>query len=193
MYAPMGQNASGDLREYMRTTQLRISKRASCLDHASLRRVLGHYATGVAILTVVSRSGFHIGITVNSFTSVSLKPPLVSVCLGKFLISLTEIRSASAFNVNILCRGQEHLSSQFSRPGAEKWDGVTFGIADNGARTIEPNLAVLECGRHKIVSAGDHCILLGRVERCHVNSVKEPLVFYRGQYRTLMQMAAGHE
>jgi flavin reductase (DIM6/NTAB) family NADH-FMN oxidoreductase RutF len=161
-------------------------------DGVHFRRALGHYATGVAILTAVTRSGEHLGITVNSFSSASLEPPLVSVCLGEFLASLRQIRAAKAFNISILCSGQEALSVQFARSGAEKWRGVRYGVASNGVRIVEPNLAVLECSRYRVYPAGDHHILLGRVERFSVNGIQEPLLFYRGEYRTLTA-AAGSE
>src|SRR5262249_25508040 len=149
-----------------------------------------HYATGVAILTAVTQAGEHLGITVNSFTSVSLDPPLVSVCLGKLLASLRRIKAARCFNINILCRGQEALSAQFARAGTEKWQGVCYEVARNGVRTVRPNLAVLECSRYRVYPAGDHHILLGRVEFVHINAVEEPLLFYRGEYRTLTDAAS---
>lgn len=158
-------------------------------DGLHFRRALGHYATGVAILTTVTRAGEHLGITVNSFSSVSLAPPLISVCLGQFLASLPGIKSAKAFNISILCRGQESLSALFARSGAAKWRGVRYGIASNGARIVEPNLAVLECSRYRSYRVGDHHILIGRVERFSVNGIQEPLLFYRGEYRTLTTSA----
>lgn len=185
MYGDMAQRASrGEVSLSHELSRPRSSS-DKCFDSTLFRRALGHYATGVAVLTAVTRTGEHLGVTVNSFSSVSLNPPLISVCLGKFLCSLHAIKAARAFNVNILCRGQEALSAQFARRGAEKWSGVRFEIARNGVRTVEPNLAVLECSRYRVYPAGDHHILLGRVEYFRLNGIEEPLLFYRGQYRTL--------
>jgi len=151
-------------------------------DQLSYRRALGCYPTGVAVVTAVTPAGDHVGITINSFTSVSLEPPLISICLGKHLARFEALTSSDAFNLNILREDQSELSAQFAGDGRDKWRGVQFRIGQYGTRILEPHLALLECERHLNYRAGDHDIVIGRVHTFHHDAGAAPLLFYRGAY-----------
>jgi len=157
-------------------------KETTEFDSISYRRALGCYPTGVAVMTAVTPAGDHVGITVNSFASVSLEPPLISICLGKHLSRFEALISAHVFSLNILREDQSELSSQFAGNGRGKWLGVRFRIGHNGTRILEPNLALLECQRHHNYRAGDHDIVIGRVFAFHYDRGAAPLLFYRGAY-----------
>jgi flavin reductase (DIM6/NTAB) family NADH-FMN oxidoreductase RutF len=162
-------------------------------DPVSYRRALGCYPTGVAVMTAITPAGDHVGITVNSFTSVSLEPPLVSICLGKHLARFESLTSADVFNLNILREDQSDLSSQFAGSGREKWLGVRFRIGGNGIRILEPNLALLECERHHNYRAGDHDIVIARVRGFHHDGGAAPLLFYRGAYHRVTRSETSGE
>jgi flavin reductase (DIM6/NTAB) family NADH-FMN oxidoreductase RutF len=151
-------------------------------DQLSYRRALGCYPTGVAVVTALTPAGDHVGITINSFTSVSLEPPLISICLGKHLARFEALVSAEVFNLNILREDQSELSAQFAGNGRDKWLGVQFRSGHKGTRILEPNLALLACERQHNYRAGDHDIVIGRVRAFHHDGGAAPLLFYRGGY-----------
>jgi flavin reductase (DIM6/NTAB) family NADH-FMN oxidoreductase RutF len=157
------------------------------LDTRSLRNVLGCYATGVAILTTRSAAGENIGVTINSFSSVSLDPPLILFSLLNSAVNLTHFQQAAAFNVNILSHQQESLSNMFARPSTANWEEVVFTAAENGCALLDGSLAQMECSTHQELDGGDHRIFLGRVQRFHLKSDADPLLFYRGRYGTYMR------
>ena len=159
----------------------------TCFDARAYRSALSCYATGVAVLTAVTPSGDHLGITVNSLTSVSLDPPLVSLCLGRHLARFEALTKAELFNLNVLRADQAGLSAQFAGNGRDKWDGVKFGLARNGIRVLDSHLALLECRRYESYRAGDHDILIGLVERFQHDGAGSPLLFYRGRYHGLRE------
>lgn len=154
-------------------------------DARSYRNALACYATGVAVLTAATVDGDHLGITVNSLASVSLEPPLVSLCLGRHLARFEVLTKVERFNLNVLRADQAGLSAQFAGDGRNKWNGVKFGLTGNGIRALDSNLALLECRRYQSYSAGDHDILIGLVERFHHDGAGRPLLFYRGRYHSL--------
>src|SRR5207302_1108867 len=102
------------------------------LDGRALRNALGHYATGVTIVTTRTPDGAHTGVTVNSFTSVSLEPPLVLFCLATRSSLLTAFEQASHFTINVLAQGQQALSNRFAKPSTNKWDGMKFTCGAHG-------------------------------------------------------------
>lgn len=154
------------------------------IDTKALRQVLGCYATGIAVITTRSVEGRHVGITVNSFTSVSLNPPLVLFSLGRNANALRSFQWASEFAVNILAQQQKAVSDVFAKPSSACWDNVEFSVADNGCALIANSLAHLECSKKGELDGGDHVILLGEVSRYQVHSPADPLLFYRGAYGT---------
>ena len=149
----------------------------SSLDY---RRVLGSFATGIAVVTVPMRDAPPVGVTVNSFTAVSLDPPLVSFCLSRDSDRFGQFVAADEFTVNILNENQEHLSAVFAR---------ALGDVDSrdrpSALRLPGCLAHVDCRRHAIVDAGDHVILVGAVVDLAAAATGRPLLFFRGRYERL--------
>jgi flavin reductase (DIM6/NTAB) family NADH-FMN oxidoreductase RutF len=151
-------------------------------DPRDLRRALGQYATGVTVITARAPDGRKIGVTANSFTSVSMDPPLVSWCPASKAPSLPDLTAATHFAVNVLAADQHDLSRQFSTPAEDKFAGVatTEGIA--GVPLIDDAIAHFQCRTVQRVEAGDHIIFLGEIEQYDAD-LGEPLVFHSGSYR----------
>ncbi|MGW4210840.1 flavin reductase family protein [Lentzea sp. NPDC004789] len=152
------------------------------IDSRQLRDVLGHFATGVAVVTSAGESG-HVGMTVNSFTSVSLSPPLVLVCAKHGSATGQDIERTGTFAVNVLCREQEALSQQFCGPADRRFDGLPVRCGVSGAPILRSALAYLDCGLEQTIDLGDHRVLVGRVLDAGASAGEEPLVFFRGEYR----------
>ncbi|MCR9070154.1 MAG: flavin reductase family protein [Alphaproteobacteria bacterium] len=149
------------------------------------RAVLGRYATGVTVVTTRAPGGQPVGLTVNSFTSVSLEPPLVLFCLDRDAGSLPAFEAANGFAVNILGVGQEAVSNRFADPQAAKFAEDGFAEWSTGAPILADALAALDCGVHARYDGGDHIILVGRVHRLAVLSDGDPLIYWCGSYRKL--------
>lgn len=155
------------------------------IDPSAFRAVLGRYATGVAVVTTRGGDGRPCGLTVNSFTSVSLEPPLVLFCLDRDAGSGPAFAANDCFAVNILEAGQAALSARFADPVAARFvdDGTT--VWETGAPILTAALAALDCRVHGRHDGGDHVILVGRVLRAEVIRDGAPLVYWRGGYRGL--------
>lgn len=154
------------------------------IEKNELRRIMGHFATGVTVITTASKAGQLFGLTANAFTSVSLVPPLCLVCVDKNAESYLAFQELGSFTVNILADDQEELSRRFAVSGGDKFTGVAYRLGANGAPILQNVLGYLEC---KIISAhegGDHTMYLGEVEQAETREGK-PLLFYRGGYRSL--------
>jgi len=147
-----------------------------------LRRTLGSFATGVTIVTTHSHeTGQPIGLTANSFTSVSMDPPLVLWCLAKKSANLAVFMQAQAYAINILAHQQHHLCRQFSDPRvADRFAGVSWETGDSGVPVLSDCLARLECAAWDTQDAGDHIIFIGRVTNL-ASREGEPLVFSAGK------------
>ncbi len=158
---------------------------------ALLRRTMGHFATGVTVVTAIDHDGSAFGTTANSVTSVSLDPPLLLVCLRHESETLAAIRDAGRFGVNMLRADQRHLSDGFARPSdAITWRGVRHRVRE-GVVVLDDALATLECTLHDTLDGGDHAIVVGRVTAAdHADDGHEPLLFYRGAYTALEHGAA---
>lgn len=152
------------------------------------RSALGLFPTGVTVVTALSPAGSRIGITVNSFTSVSLDPPLILFNLARDLWSLGDLLEAGSFVVNVLTAEQVETSSSFARAATDKWTSAACRVAPSGNPILIPHLAYFECVRHAVYEAGDHVIFLGRVATFEINEQETPLVFFRGQYRSLQPL-----
>ena len=146
-----------------------------------LRKALGCYPTGVIVVTTLGDNGSPVGITVNSFSSVSLDPPLILWSIALTAPSLGAFRTHSGFTINILSEEQKALGLQFARPSENKFEGVDWhkGYADTPV--INNSLAVLQCKTYRRYEGGDHEIHLGEVQKINFND-QEPLVFHRGQF-----------
>ena len=149
------------------------------------RSALGCFATGVTVITAVGPRGELLGNTVNSFSSVSLDPPLVLWCMGRHAQSLNAHLSTDHFAVNILSEGQQELSHRFAQAGINKWDGVERETWVSGCPILKGASAVFECRTKHTYMGGDHVILVGEVINAAYDAATTPLVFYRGKYRAL--------
>ncbi|MFF0018055.1 flavin reductase family protein [Streptomyces sp. NPDC005374] len=157
------------------------------IDPRTLRGVLGRFATGVVVVTTRTDDGLAIGMTVNSFCSVSLEPPLVLFCVSRASQLHPLFTGASHFAVNVLSEAQRKVSLSFARPGRDRFKDLTPDTGRLGAPVLPDALAVVECTRASIVEAGDHDIVIGRVVAMSADEqgLPDPLVFYGGAYRRL--------
>jgi flavin reductase (DIM6/NTAB) family NADH-FMN oxidoreductase RutF len=154
------------------------------------RRVLGHFATGVTILTTTDAEKRATGLTVSAFCSVSLDPPQVLVCVDHKSQSYPALRDGGAFAVNILGTEHEDVSRRFATTRLDKFDGVPFTLGTLGVPLIDGALAQLECRTVSRHVEGDHTILVGRVEDARTGA-GEPLLYYRGKYGRLASSGSG--
>jgi flavin reductase (DIM6/NTAB) family NADH-FMN oxidoreductase RutF len=151
-------------------------------DRRDYRRALGQFATGVTVVTARASDGRKLGVTVNSFSSVSLDPPLILWSLSRQAVSFSDFISATHFVVNVLESGQHHLSRQFSTPVADKFAGVEYDEGKGGLPLLRGVIAQFVCRKVRQYDGGDHVILVGEVEQYKYNE-GEPLVFHSGRYR----------
>lgn len=158
------------------------------LDIKAFRSALGSFPTGVAIITTTGADGQPVGLTCNSFNSVSLDPPLVSWGLRLNSRNLAAFKSASAFAINILAEDQTELSGRFARSeGPAKFDGVAWRSGYAGVPVIDDCVAAFECGKFAEHLAGDHVLFLGQVNCFSQGREENSLVFYKGAYMMLTQ------
>lgn len=150
----------------------------------AFREVMGRYATGAAIVTATNEGRPH-GLAVNSFTSVSLDPPLVSFCPAKRSDTWPAIREAPYFGVNILACEQSELCQQFARKGEDRFRGISYSSTPRGCPALPETLAYLECQIEQIIDAGDHYIAIAHVLDMGMSNELRPLVFYQGGYHRL--------
>lgn len=156
----------------------------SAVDLGELRSALGCFATGVAVVTTVGDHGAPVGLTISSFNSVSLKPPLVLWSLANSAPSIDAFRQHGDFAINILAADQIDICNQFARPSENKFEGVRYRDGFNGVPLIEGAAARLECKAYATYPGGDHEIHLGEVVDL-MTSQRSPLVFHRGQFTQL--------
>lgn len=147
------------------------------------REVLGRYASGVTVVTTV-QDGSPVGMTCQSFTSVSLAPPLVAFLPMKTSRAFAAIRQSRRFCVNFLAAGQIGVSNQFASLTEDKFDGIAWQPTAAGMPRLENSAGWVDCTVHAVHEAGDHYLVIGRVETLGAGDNSEPLLFHRGQYRT---------
>ena len=150
-------------------------------DARDLRRAFGSFATGVTIVTTVDSDGKPCGFTANSFSSVSIDPPLLLVSIAKTAYGCDIFTSSHGFAVNILAQDQRDLSNRFARAGSDKFAGLGWRSVVTGAPIIDDVVAWFDCEHYEQVDAGDHIILIGRVMQYSYNT-HAPLGFCRGSY-----------
>ncbi len=151
------------------------------IDPAHFRDVLGNFATGVTIITA-SDGGEMVGLSANSFTSISLDPPLVAFCPAHTSTTYPRIRSAGKFCVNVLAEGQEPVARLFSQLGVDRFAAIDWRYSPSGSAIINDSLAWIDCVIEAEYEAGDHLIVLGRVLALEVSSTALPLLFFRGRF-----------
>jgi flavin reductase (DIM6/NTAB) family NADH-FMN oxidoreductase RutF len=148
------------------------------------RSALGMFATGVTIVTARTPSGELVGLTANSFNSVSLNPPLVLWSLARVAGSMPALSTGSHYAINILAADQKALAERFATKGAERWSGVAFTDGVAGAPLLAGAAATFECFNRSRYEEGDHVIFVGEVERCHHAAGASPLLFHGGRFYT---------
>jgi flavin reductase (DIM6/NTAB) family NADH-FMN oxidoreductase RutF len=171
----------------MTTTDPRVAHgdaRGQELSAADFRHAIGHFATGVTIVTSVGIDGEPVGTTANAVSSLSLDPPLILVCFDRSSQTLEAVLAHGAFAVNVLGARQQHLSANFARGGlAAAWDGVRHRQGQTGSPRLEDVIASLECTVEHRLGGGDHEIIVGRVREVETSGDDAaPLVFWRGSY-----------
>jgi flavin reductase (DIM6/NTAB) family NADH-FMN oxidoreductase RutF len=154
-------------------------------DQRTLRDALGCFATGVTVVTCVDEGGQPFGLTVNSFTSVSLDPPLLLVCVAKNARCGPALMRASHFAVNVLQTGQQPASIRFSTRDEDRFGATPWSTGETGAPLLMDSLCVFECERHAVHEGGDHDMVIGRVVRASFDANLDPLLYFRGRYRRL--------
>jgi flavin reductase (DIM6/NTAB) family NADH-FMN oxidoreductase RutF len=151
------------------------------VDSATFRNLLGRFATGVTVLTLQSPDGRPAGMTASSLASVSLQPPLLSVCVDREADLHDLIVAAPGFVVNVLESGQEELSRRFAEQHRDRFAGVGYHIGPAGEVLLDGALAHIECRRHALYDGGDHSIIVGLVIGGTTGEGR-PLLYYRGGY-----------
>ena len=152
------------------------------IDPGHFRNVLGHYPTGVCVVTGCNADGLSSGLVVGSFTSVSLDPPLVAFSPDKGSTSWPQVRECGHFCVNVIGADQLDLCRKFASKGRDKFEGVAHRLSPRGLPVLDNIVAYIECELEDEIDAGDHTIVLGRVLHLDVQRGEDPLLFFRGRY-----------
>ena len=160
---------------------------SGAISPSLVRHALGHFATGVTVVTSRTDGGVPVGTTASAVSSLSLTPPLLLVCLERSSQTLAAIRDHEAFAINVLAEGQERLSVNFAgRGAAASWENVSYRLGTTGSPHLNGVLAVLDCRLEDCLGGGDHEIVVGRVLALQ-RSGKDlgPLLHYQGSYASL--------
>jgi flavin reductase (DIM6/NTAB) family NADH-FMN oxidoreductase RutF len=144
------------------------------------KQAAGAFPTGVAVVTAVGGDGTRVGLTVSSFTSVSLDPPLVLVCVDRRSPSLAVVTASGRFGISILGRAQRALALRFAKPAEDKFEGLPWRVGLLGVPLLDGAVAHVECVLARVLDGGDHDIVLGHVQRAQAFP-GEPLVFHRSR------------
>ncbi len=161
---------------------------STSLDPLLFRRACAQFATGIAIATTMGTDGRPHGLTINSFTSVSLTPPLVLICIDNRAAVLRAFASSPSFAINILHASQQHLSFRFSQPVEDRFDTLAWRPGSTLSPLLDGVLAQLECRTAQRIEAGDHTIYLGEVVHVALQS-GEPLLYFNSRYAHLWPAA----
>lgn len=156
---------------------------SNSIDFTEYRRALGCFATGVAVITTVDVAGNAVGITVNSFNSVSLDPPLVLWSVAEDAGSYETFVNARHFAVNVLSVNQQDVCERFAKSGTDKFDGLDYRKVIEDVPVLPQYSAVFVCETENVFDGGDHKIIVGRVLEFEDRKT-DPLIFYRGHYLT---------
>jgi flavin reductase (DIM6/NTAB) family NADH-FMN oxidoreductase RutF len=154
-------------------------------DGRILRDAFGSFATGVTIITAIAPGGEPIGLTANSFTSLSLDPPLLLVCVANNANSAAALKSTEHFAVNILQVDQQATSNRFAGKGEDRFAETDWQPGETGVPLINESLSIFECKQHAVHDGGDHFVLIGQVLKASFDTDCDPLIYFRGQYRML--------
>jgi flavin reductase (DIM6/NTAB) family NADH-FMN oxidoreductase RutF len=152
------------------------------------RAALGQFATGVTIVTACDAQGQLVGLTANSFNSVSLTPPLVLWSLARQSTSMPGFLSAGSYAINVLAADQRLLAERFARKGIDRFEGTSWRPGLSGAPVIEGAVAVFECRHRSQYDEGDHVIFVGEVQHCRRRVGARPLLYHGGRFFTDLVM-----
>jgi flavin reductase (DIM6/NTAB) family NADH-FMN oxidoreductase RutF len=155
------------------------------VNQAEFKHACGRFATGITIASVRDAAGTPHGLTVNSFTSVSLVPPLILICLGHAVSVIDAFRQATHFGVSILAEDQKKLSERFARKGHDRFDGVAWHPGQTGVPLLDGVLGTIECSCHQRFTSGDHDIVVGEVVHTRICDDARPLIYFASHYRSL--------
>ncbi|WP_405404397.1 flavin reductase family protein [Paracoccus sp. Ld10] len=151
-------------------------------DARLFRQALGRFTTGVTVITTCTADGRREGMTANSFSAVSLDPPLILWSIRNEAVTLPAFTAAGVFAINILTQEQAALSHHFATPSPDKFADIGHSAGHGGCPVLDDTLALFECDLHQIVEAGDHAIMIGRVVRASFDDAASPLLFSGGRY-----------
>lgn len=151
------------------------------VSQRELRHLLGQFATGVTVVTTIGKNEKKVGMTANSFTSVSLNPPLILWNIAKSSSNLEHFQNCELFAINILNAQQHQESNHFAKSAEDKFSQIDSVASVHGIPVLSDALATLICKNYQMVEAGDHYIMLGQIEQFSHNDAK-PLLFHNGQY-----------
>ncbi|AXJ10947.1 flavin reductase family protein [Arthrobacter sp. PM3] len=151
------------------------------LSPRRLRTILGHFATGLTVITAATKDG-PAGFTCQSFSSLSLEPALVTFSPSRTSSTWPLLREAGRFTVNILPAEHEHLATRFARSGTDKFAGVSHAPSPLGNPVLDQALAWVDCELHQEYDGGDHTIVVASVRALHARDEAEPLLFFKGSY-----------
>lgn len=148
---------------------------------------LSRFASGVTVVTGVRPGGGLAGVTASAFISVSLRPPLIAVCLDKTTTCIEAFTQGSHFAIHVLDKRQKPLSEHFSQRSCDKFQGISYRVSRQGCPLLEGSLALIECSRAAVHDAGDHFLIVGRVETLDTAANGLPLLHFRGDYYGLAE------
>lgn len=155
-------------------------------DAITLRSAFSRFATGITVLTITDQAGTHHGVTVNSFSSVSLDPALVLWSLGDATYGLGAFLEADHYAVNVLSKNQQHVSDNFAMPGNfNRFETISYTLSNEGLALLDGCIARFLCRKYKIDRVGDHWLFVGRVYQTEEQR-GEPLIYYKSAYRSLV-------
>lgn len=162
-----------------------MTTREIAIGSVDFRTVMGHFCTGVVIVTAIVDE-VPVGMTCQSFMSVSLDPPLISICPAHTSTTWPKIRSGRSFGLSVLALDQQTTCEKFARAGEDRYVGVGWSISEMGNPVLDGCLAHLDCTLEAAHVAGDHDIVVGHVEDLRVHRPDAPLLFFKGQFTRLV-------
>ncbi len=161
----------------------------TAIEAATFRQVLGNYPTGVCVITALDTAGQPVGLVVGTFTSVSLKPPLVGFLPDKSSSSWPLIEASGHFCVNVLASDQMPLCSKLAAAGPDKFAGVDYAMSQHGLPILANAMVSIECKLHSVTEAGDHWFVIGHVLGLAAHRDADPMLFHRGRYGGFAEIA----
>ena len=172
----------------MRSTTVNDIPPLSPDDARALRAAFGQFPTGVAVVTAPTADGAHAGMTISSFNTVSLDPPLVLFSVRRNSTMLPLLVDAPGYAINVLSEAQTHLSNHFARADSRQWNSVAFRHGRSGAALLDEALLAIECRHFAHYEGGDHLIMVGQVMYWSIEERADPLVFFRGGYHAVSSL-----